>query len=213
MSRPDETIEPAEAGCRLMLISPRQLDLRRITKALDEALAVGGIAGFLLRLEPSDRDVVIAAAGAVRPLCTAHAVAFLLQDDVELALEIGADGAHLGRDGDVAAARAALGPERILGISCGTSRHAGMVAGEAGADYIAFGDPDRPPDAALVDLVRWWSGLFVLPCMAEGEIDADGCAVLKRAGADFLAVREAVWAHPDGPGAAVERLQQAIATA
>jgi thiamine-phosphate pyrophosphorylase len=88
-----------------------------------------------------------------------------------------------------------------------------MVAGDAGADYIAFGDPGRPPTAEVHELVAWWSELFVLPSLAEGAFDAAGCGRAARAGADFVGVRDAVWQHPDGPAAGVRAIREAIAGA
>ena len=154
---------------------------------------------------------MIAAAARLRPLCAAQPVAFLLQNEVELALEIGADGVHLGAPEAVAAARAALGPERILGCSCGSSRHAAMVAGEAGADYIAFGDPERAPTAEIRELIAWWSELFVLPCLAESAAGFADCRALAAAGADLIGVGALVWEDERGPAASIADLRRAIA--
>ena len=217
MSRDPEALDPAEAGCQLFLISPPALAPAAFAPELDAALATGGSAAFLLRLASPERAALVAAATQLRPVCAARGVAFLLQDDVGLARELGADGVHLGRPEAVPAARAALAPGRILGASCGGSRDAAVVAGEAGADYIAFGAadrrPDAPPDAALVELIEWWSGLFVLPCLVDGDTALEDCRLLARAGADFIGVSCAVWRHPAGPAQAVLELQRAIAGA
>jgi thiamine-phosphate pyrophosphorylase len=202
---------PPEPACKLLLISPPNLDPASFAPRLEAALAAGGSAGFLLRLAGAERGAVGPAAAQLRPLCAAHGVAFLLQDDVGLALELGVDGVHLGAAGAVAAARAALGPERILGASCGSSRDAAMVAGDAGADYIAFGDPERPPAAELGELIVWWSELFVLPCLAESDASLTDCRTLARAGADFIGVAAILWQHPRGPAAGVADLRRAIA--
>jgi thiamine-phosphate pyrophosphorylase len=113
----------------------------------------------------------------------------------------------------VAASRAALGAERILGVSCGHSRDAAMIAGEAGADYVGFGDLDRPAGQGVYDLLEWWSELFVLPCLAEAATTERDCAQLARAGADFVAVGGSVWSDPDGAAAAVRRLREALGAA
>lgn len=210
MSRPDESLDPAAAGCQLLLISPPQLDPARFALDLDAALAVGGLAGFLLRLDPEDGSLARDAAAGLRPVCARRGVAFLVQGDVRLAQALGADGVHLADPRAVRAARAALGAERILGVSCGTSRDAAMVAGDDGADYVAFGDPGRPPGPEVMELLRWWSELFVLPCLAEVATTIDAGAPLARAGADFVAASEVIWAHPDGAGAAVRALQRAL---
>jgi thiamine-phosphate pyrophosphorylase len=215
VSRAPEALDPAAAGCQLLLISPPALDPAAFAPELDAALAAGGSAAFLLRLANSEREEIVRAAAQLQPVCGARGVAFLLQDDVDLALELGADGVHLGAAGPVAAARAALGAERILGASCGRSREAAVVAGEAGADYIAFGapgrPPDAPPDAAVVELVEWWSELFVLPCLIDGDTALADCPALARAGADFIGVSGSVWQHPAGAAAAVADLRRAIA--
>jgi thiamine-phosphate pyrophosphorylase len=195
----------------LLLISPPSLDPASFAPRLEAALAAGGSAAFLLRLAGAERSAVGPAAAQLRPLCAAHGIAFLLQDDVDLALELGADGVHLGAVEGLAAARAALGPERILGASCGSSRHAAMVAGDAGADYIAFGDPERPPTVELGELIAWWSELFVLPCLAESAASLTDCRTLARTGADFIGVAAIVWQDPRGPAEGVADLRRAIA--
>jgi thiamine-phosphate pyrophosphorylase len=212
MSRPEETIDAAEAGCQLLLIGPARLDPASFAARLDAALAVGAIAGFVLHpgvLEGAQGGA-LRLAGRLRAICANHGVAFLLRDHVASALEVGADGVHLGVAADVAASRAALGAERILGVSCGHSRDAAMVAGEAGADYVGFGDLDRPAGQKVYDLLEWWSELFVLPCLAEVADTEHDCARLARAGADFIAVGGTCWSDPDGAAAAVSRLKEAL---
>jgi len=211
VSRARANAEPGAPGGRLLLISPPELEPARFEPQLAAALAAGGSAGFLLRLAPAERDAVVAAAARLRPLCGAQGVAFLLQDEVELALEIGADGVHLGAPEAVARARAALGPERILGASCGRSRHAAMVAGEAGADYIAFGDPAGAPNAELGELIAWWSELFVLPCLAESAAGPAECRALAEAGADLIGVGALLWQDERGPAAGIAEVRRAIA--
>ncbi|HEX5796588.1 MAG TPA: thiamine phosphate synthase, partial [Geminicoccaceae bacterium] len=193
------------------LISPPELDPAGFEAQLAAALAAGGSAGFLLRLTDPGGAARRAAALRLRPVCSARSVAFLLQDEVDLALEVGVDGVHLGAPEAVRAARAALGPERILGVACGGSRHAAMVAGDAGADYIAFGDPEVPPACEVHELVAWWSELFVLPCLAEGGASLGECSALARAGADFVGVSALVWQDARGPAASVAELRRAIA--
>jgi thiamine-phosphate pyrophosphorylase len=211
VSRARAAAERGTPACRLLLISPPELDPASFEPQLRAALVAGGSAGFLLRLAPSAPERVTAAAARLRPLCAAQSVAFLLQDEVELAVQIGADGIHLGAPERVAGARTALGPERILGASCGSSRHAAMVAGEAGADYIAFGDPERAPTAEIGELIAWWSELFVLPCLAESAASLAECPALAAAGADLIGVAAPVWQDPRGPAAAISDLRRAIA--
>ena len=150
------------------------------------------------------------AAQALRQICAGR-VAFLLEDDLDLALSLGADGVHLGDPARVREARARLAPDRLLGASCGHSRHAAMLAGDDGADYIAFGEAGRPPQPPLLELVAWWNELFVLPCLAEGAFDAAGLGSVARAGADFIGMSDEVWRHPDGAAAGVRAIREAIA--
>jgi thiamine-phosphate pyrophosphorylase len=197
--------------CQPLLISPPQLEPGAFAPLLEAALATGGSAGFLLRLEPAEGPAVSAAAARLRPLCAARQVAFLLQDDVELARELGADGVHLASAEEVPGARRALGPDAIIGAASRDSRHVAMVAGDAGADYIAFGAAGRPPDEALGELAQWWSELFVLPCLVEGDLTLAECVELARRGADLLGVQALIWQHPAGPARALAELRGALA--
>jgi thiamine-phosphate pyrophosphorylase len=215
VSRADQTIDPAEAGCQLLLIGPPSYDPARLAEQLDAALAAGAIAGFVLAMDLTDQQPGSLATdlAPVREVCAQRGTAFLVRDHVGLALEIGADGVHLGGVAEVQASRAALGSERILGVSCGHSRDAAMVAGETGADYVGFGDLEQRPGRELYELLEWWSELFVLPCLAEAATTVADCAALARAGADFVTAGESVWTHPAGAAAAVRRLREALMSA
>jgi thiamine-phosphate pyrophosphorylase len=195
------------AGCQPYLVSPPEL-APDFAAALDGALGACRAAAFRLQVAPDGAR----GAAALQEVCAGR-TAFLIQDDVALALALGADGVHLRDPAGVAAARARLGPDRILGASCGRSRHAAMLAGDDGADYIAFGEPGCALQPPVLELVTWWSELFVLPCLAEGAFDDGSCAPLVGAGADFIAVGAAVWDHPDGAAAGAGRIQEAIAGA
>ena len=136
-------------------------------------------------------------------------MAFLINDSAALAKRLGADGVHLGQsDGPVAEARDLLGPNAQIGVTCHDSRHLAMEAGEAGADYVAFGAFFDTTTKATThrsepSLLTWWTTLSQLPCVAIGGITAANAAPLVAAGADFIAVSGAVWGHPDGPAAGV----------
>jgi thiamine-phosphate pyrophosphorylase len=212
VSGADPAIDPAEAGCQLLLIGPPSYHPARLAEQLDAALAVGGIAGFVLPVDRAGQEQrsLIAQLAPVRAVCAERGTAFLVRDHGGLALEIGADGVHLGSAAEVQAARAALGSERILGVSCGRSRDAAMVAGEAGADYVGFGDLGQRPGHDLYELLEWWSGLFVLPCLAEAATTVEDCAALARAGADFVSAGASIWTDPAGAAAAVRRLRAAL---
>jgi thiamine-phosphate pyrophosphorylase len=208
VSRFGEAIAPEEAGCQLFLISPPALVAGRFADDLDAALAVGGIAGFLLCLdEPAQASSL---APEAQRVCRERGVAFLIHDDLPLTLELGADGLHLSGTATVRAARGALGGERILGTACGLSRDRAMTAGEDGADYIALGAPDGVVEERLIELLGWWSELFVLPCLALAVAGPKEAAALARAGADFVGAREVVWGHPQGPAAGVRAMRDAI---
>jgi thiamine-phosphate pyrophosphorylase len=192
------------AGCQLYLIGPPEWQLERLAQGLEAALAEG-FAAFRLRLTHEPH----AAAHDLQRICAGR-VAFLLQDDVDRALALGADGVHLGDPARVREVRARLGPDRILGASCGHSRHAAMLAGEDGADYIAFGEVGRRPQPPLLELIAWWNELFVLPCLALGAFDRDSLAAVASAGADFVGVSDEVWRHPDGAAAGVRAVREAL---
>jgi thiamine-phosphate pyrophosphorylase len=199
-----EATGEAPRGAQLYLISPPEGGPAGLAQDLDVALSAGGIVAF--RLRPA--SMPHAAAQALRQICAGR-VAFLLQDDVDLALALGADGVHLGDPAGVRAARARLGPDRILGASCGRSRHAAMLAGEDGADYIAFGEVGRRPQPPLFELIAWWNELFVLPCLLQGAFDEASLELA--AHADFIGVSDEVWRHPDGAAAGVRALRQGLA--
>lgn len=205
------------APCRLYLVTPPVLP-PGFADTLGAALDGGDVACLQLRLKDAPRDTIKRATEALMPVCHARDVAFLLNDDAKLAVELGCDGAHLGQgDGDHEAARQLLG-DRTLGITCHDSRHLAMKAGEMGADYVAFGAffPTSTKDVvhhAQPDVLEWWSGLMEIPCVAIGGITAANCGPLVRAGADFLAVVGAVWNHTDGAAAGVRAMNAAIAEA
>ncbi len=152
-------------------------------------------------------------------MTTAREVALVLNDRPDLAAATGCDGAHVGQqDASYERARAALGPKAIVGVTCHASPHLAMEAAEQGADYVAFGAffPSATKEAkhhASVDILRWWSAIMTVPCVAIGGITAANCGPLVEAGADFLAVIGAVWSHPDGPAGGVRALNAAIAAA
>lgn len=194
--------------CQLYLISPPEIGPDFATQ-LSEAFAGGDVAAFQLRLKGLPEDEVAALAAPLQQLCAEHDVAFIVNDSVALAQRLEADGVHLGQgDGDVREARRILGPTVQIGVTCHDSRHLAMEAGEAGADYVAFGAfyPTQTKEVehyAQLDLLSWWSAVFELPCVAIGGITAENAAPLVEAGADFLAVSGAVWNHPEGPLAGV----------
>jgi thiamine-phosphate pyrophosphorylase len=168
------------------------------------------VATLQLRLKDVSEDQLRQAAKVLMPIAQARDVAFLINDRPDLAAELGTDGVHIGQeDATYAQARAAVGPDRIVGVTCHHSRHLAIEAAEAGADYVAFGafyltQTKQPKAAVDPEILRWWSELMVVPCVAIGGITVENAEPLVEAGADFLAVSAGVWAHPRGPAAAVK---------
>jgi len=142
----------------------------------------------------------------------------LVNDRPDLALATGCDGVHVGQeDASYEEARRILGLGRIVGVTCHASRDLSIDAAEAGADYVAFGAffPTGTKDAkhhAEPEIIRWWSEMMTVPCVAIGGITPENCSPLVAAGADFLAVVSSVWNHPGGPAAAVKAFGVAIAS-
>jgi thiamine-phosphate pyrophosphorylase len=201
--------------CRLYLVTPPAIDAA-FTDALAAALDAGDVACVQLRLKDVDDDAVRRACDALRPVAQTRDVAFILNDRPDLAAATGCDGVHVGQqDARYADARAALGAGRIVGVTCHDSVDLAIDAADAGADYVAFGAffPTGTKAArtkASPELLRQWSEVTTVPCVAIGGITADNCGELVEAGADFLAVVGGIWAHPDGPGAAVKAFNAAI---
>lgn len=200
--------------CRLYLISPPAIDLPRFAETLKSAFSGGDVGAFQLRLKNANDDEIVQAAEILLPICRGHGVAFILNDRADLAAKIGADGVHLGQDdGKVKAARKLVGKDAIIGVSCHDSKHLAMEAGEQGADYVAFGafypTTSKSPEALAKygtptpDILNWWQAYTVLPCVAIGGINPQNCLPLVHSGADFIAVIQAVWNHPEGAKVAV----------
>ena len=193
---------------QLYLITPPRIDAG-FAETLAAALDAGPVAALQIRLKDHSPDEVRKLAPPLIRLAQDRGVAVILNDDPELADALGCDGVHIGQqDGTVKAARAVMGKDRTVGVTCHDSRHLAMTAGEAGADYVAFGAffPTATKDApthADVSILTWWTELFEPPCVAIGGITVDNAAPLVEAGADFLAVSAGVWNHADGPAAAV----------
>lgn len=196
--------------CRLYLITPPKIDLDTFVPAFEAALDAGDVACVQLRLKDCPDETVIEAAEVLQPIARAHGAAFLINDRPDLALQVDADGVHVGQsDASYADARALLGDDKSIGVTCHASRDLAMEAGEAGADYVAFGAffPTTTKEASAkadVELLSWWSEYFVVASVAIGGITPENAEPLVEAGADFMAVASAVWQHPEGPAASVK---------
>jgi len=204
-----------DPACQLYLISP--LDVTGdFPSRLERALTAGEglVTAFQFRVKGIEQHDAARLAAPLQAICAAHDVAFIVNDDVALARRLKADGVHLGQgDGNPKDARIELGRDAQIGVTCHASKHLAMEAGEAGADYVAFGSffpsktksSDHRPEP---DILTWWSMLFEIPCVAIGGITPGNCEPLVSAGADFLAISAAVW--DDDEVAAIEAFRKAI---
>jgi len=208
---PPPRTEPA----KLYLISPQEVG-GAFPDRLKAALDPGVAAAFQLRVKDVDEHQLARLAEPLQRICADADVTFIVNDSMALAKRLGADGVHLGQsDGDIREARALLGPSAQIGRTCHDSRHLAMEAGEAGADYVAFGafyptttKPSnyRPAPAIL----SWWASVFEIPCVAIGGITPANAKPLVDAGADFIAVCQAVWGKDD-TAAAVKAFEEVLA--
>jgi len=205
---------PPRPRTRLYLITPPQIaDVQAFRKSLENVLHAGDVASLQLRLKGADGMIDMQATQELSAAATAMAqeagVAVLINDSAELARELAADGVHLGwSDMPVKTARALLGPEAIIGATAKNSYHRAMQAGEDGADYVAFGAfyPTTTKEGTVpaeFELLEVWQAAMLVPCVAIGGITVSNAAPLVTSGADFLAVSSGVWAHEEGPAAAV----------
>lgn len=196
--------------CRLYIITPPKLDPKPFGETLKEALDAGDVACLQLRLKEVPDEEIVRAAEVLMPIAQARGVAFLVNDRPDLAAKLGADGVHIGQDdGSYSDARKIVGPDRIIGVTCHDSRHLAMEAGEAGADYVAFGafyptTTKEPKSSCDIEVLRWWSEMMLVPQVAIGGITVENARPLIEAGADFLAVSHGIWAYKDGVGSAVK---------
>ena len=202
--------------CQLYLISP--LDVSgNFPQRLERACDAGSVAAFQFRVKGMDEHAAARLAAPLQEICAAREVTFIVNDSIGLAKRLSADGVHLGQsDGTVANARAELGREAQIGVTCHGSRHLGIGAGEAGADYVAFGaffpsTTKTTEHRAELELLEWWQEIMEIPCVAIGGITPANCSPLITAGADFLAVSGSVWSGDEAQ--AVRDFTAALAAA
>jgi thiamine-phosphate pyrophosphorylase len=200
-------------AARLYLVTPPIADPEAIVGPLTSTLAVTDVAAVLLRLAPADERTLINRTKAVAPLVQNAGAALIIDGHPELAARAGADGAHLSGSAALAAAVPTLKPARIAGAGNLRTRHDAMVAAEAGADYVMFGEPGpdgrRPALAATIERVAWWAELFEIPGVAYAE-RFDDMGELCTAGADFIAIGDAAFADPGGCAAALTQARLRI---
>lgn len=185
-------------SCQLYLISPLEVG-GDFPARLERAFEAGPVAAFQFRVKNVDSHEAAKLAEPLQEICARYDVAFIVNDSIGLAKRLKADGVHLGQtDGEVREAREELGREAQIGVTCHASGHLAMEAGEAGADYVAFGSffpsETKPSEhRPTLELLNWWQSIFEIPCVAIGGITPANCGPLVTAGADFLAVSGAVW--------------------
>jgi thiamine-phosphate pyrophosphorylase len=191
---------------RLYLVTPQLGDTASFARDLDAALGAGDIAAVLLRLEETDERTLVNRAKAIAAIVQRRDIALILDGHAALAVRAGADGAHLTGIAALNAALPTLKPDRIAGAGGLRSRHDAMLAGENGADYVMFGEPDRrgqrPPLPEIEDRLEWWADLIEVPCVGYAGSLAE-VEALARTGADFVALGEWIWTEPQGAVAVV----------
>jgi thiamine-phosphate pyrophosphorylase len=198
---------------RLYLVTPELDETASFVHDLDAVLPTTDIAAVLLRLADADERSLVNRAKTIAAAVQRRDIALLLDGRVEIVGKVGADGAHLSGIETFIAALPSLKPDRIAGAGGLRSRHDAMRAGESGADYVLFGEPDadgrRPSIEAIAERLQWWAELFEPPCVgfAASREDAGEFAA---AGADFVLVGDVIWADPRGAAAALADVDQAI---
>jgi thiamine-phosphate pyrophosphorylase len=206
------------AGALYLLTPPQIGNAAHFMGELEEALSTGAVEALQIRLKsrdvagdecPAPDEAWRRFAPPMIELARRFGVASIINDRIDIACALKADGVHLGQeDGEVRLARDALGPEAIIGVTCHDSRHLAIEAAEAGADYVAFGAffttaTKAPKTVATTEILEWWSQMMTLPCVAIGGITPDNCGPLIEAGADYCAMTGAIWNHPQGARAGV----------
>jgi thiamine-phosphate pyrophosphorylase len=195
-------------------VTPAVADAAEWRGRLAGALGAGDIAAVLLALAPADERTMINRVKAMAPDIQDKGVALVLDNQPDIVARGSADGVHIAGTAQLEATIEAFKPDRIVGVGNLKTRHDAMLAGEAGADYVLFGEPDaagrRPPFAAIVERVDWWAALFEVPCVGFAAT-LDEVAALAAAGADFVAVGDCVWNDPRGVSAAVAEAAERLA--
>jgi thiamine-phosphate pyrophosphorylase len=198
---------------RLYLATPDVDDPAQLVAGLPGLLAAADVAAVLVRLKPTDQRTMISRVKALAPAIQASGAAVLLDGHVELVARAGADGAHLTGIAAMEDALPSLKPDRIAGVGGLTTRHDSMAAGELGADYVLFGEPDaraqRPSVEAIAERLQWWAELFEPPCVGFAA-SREEAYEFAAAGADFVLVGDFIWADPRGAATALMEVEQAI---
>jgi thiamine-phosphate pyrophosphorylase len=204
---------PPRPAPRLYLATPEVDDPSRLVAELPELLAAADVAAVLVRLKETDQRTMISRLKQLAPAIQNAGAALLVEGHVELVARAGADGAHVTGIAALEEALPSLKPDRIAGIGGLVTRHDSMAAGELGADYVLFGEPDakgeRPSMEAIAERLQWWDELFEPPCVGFAASLAEA-SEFAAVGADFVLVRDFIWADPRGAKAALIDAGQAL---
>lgn len=204
---------PPRPAPRLYLATPIVEDPARLVAELPDLLASADVAAVLLRLKETDQRTMISRIKALAPPVQKAGAALLVDGHPDIVARGGADGAHLTGLAALEDAAPSLKPDRIAGVGGLATRHDSMSAGEMGADYVLFGEPDRkgqrPSSQAIAERLDWWAELFEPPCVGFA-ISLEEARDFAASGADFVLVGDFVWADPRGPKAALIEVDAAI---
>ena len=202
---------------QIYLISPPRIDdVDAFLNQLDEVIAAGVVSVFQLRLKDIENREIVLMGKKIVPKLQEAGIALIINDNPRIAKDLHADGVHLGQeDGDINEARKLLGKDTIIGATCHNSKHLGMEAAEAGADYVAFGAfyPTQTKEVihhAEIEILEWWQDIMEIPCVAIGGINIDNALPIINAGADFIAISSGVWNYEGGIKAALQKFQTLI---
>lgn len=201
---------------KIYLISPEKIDLKNFSTRLENVLSTGLVPAFQLRLKGYEKKENIKIAHELKKICAENNCLFLLNDSYEMALEVGADGVHLGvEDGSIFEARKKSPKNFVIGASCYDSKDLVVDAGEQGADYVSFGAffPSKTKTSRgkpTTEIISWAKEMTNLPVVTIGGINEKNCAELVRAGADFVSVISYVWDHPKGEVVAINLLHESV---
>jgi thiamine-phosphate pyrophosphorylase len=204
---------PPRPTPRLYLATPVVDDPASLLAELPALLAAADVAAVLVRLKETDQRTMISRIKALAPIVQNAGAALLVDGHPEIVARGGADGAHLPGIAALKEAMPSLKPDRIAGVGGLTTRHHSMDAGEIGADYLLFGEPDangqRPSAQAIAERLDWWAELFEPPCVGFA-MSFEEAHDFAASGADFVLVGDLVWADPRGPKAALIEADAAI---
>lgn len=200
---------------RLVLVTPVLTDAEDFRPALTEAFASGQIASLLLRLGPADERTLINRVKALAPIAQAQEAAVVVElvgahefghDAAQIATRGGADGVHVDDREELRVLRERYRDGHIIGAGRLETKHDAMQAGEFGADYVLFGEPDEtgapPAFDTLLERAHWWAEIFETPCVVIAPT-LSAIPEIAETGVEFVALGEPVWTHADGPRAAI----------